>query len=85
MSIDGQHPGAKLLNLRARADDSVRVHIRLINQDLYATPIIITCMCGVSVQQIYSMKSSKLAIHKNLDPRKFSAIYGMFIMRDVVT
>ena len=37
---------------------------------LYATPIVY-CMCGVCVQrlcEIISIKSSKLAIHKNLDP-----------------
>ena len=38
-------------------------------------------MCSVRMQQIHetiSTKSSKIAIHENLDPRKFSAIRYMF-------
>ena len=49
---------------------------------LYATPIL-HYMCGVrrfrqQTNKIISTKSSNTAIHKNLDPTKFSAVWYTF-------
>ena len=45
---------------------------------LYATPIVYY-VCGVCMQQIYEIISSKLAIHGNLDPQKFLCYMVCFI------